>query len=139
MAEQSEWSLSSDQRKSTVVRVAANIANIAFSKGQQISDADAERAAENAERKAYTVARVEAKTTTGVRPHSETYEAYTRCTHKGLADSVRSTSCQFTMLPQCYRKLGALVLEAVSQGIKQAQPATENGTSATHVRHSQLR
>lgn len=61
-------------------RVAANIATIAFSQGQQISDADAERAAENAEQKAYTVARVEAQTTTGVRPHSETYEAYTRCT-----------------------------------------------------------
>ena len=73
-----EWSLTSDQRKSTVARVAANISSIAFSKGQQVSDADAERAAENAERKAYTVARVEAKTTTGVRPHSETYEAYTR-------------------------------------------------------------
>ncbi len=73
-----EWSLTSDQRKSTVARVAANISTIAFSKGQQVSDADAERAAENAERKAYTVARVEAKTTTGVRPHSETYEAYTR-------------------------------------------------------------
>ena len=79
MAEQTDWSLSSDQRKSTVSRVAANIATLAFSKGQQISDSDAERAAENAERKAYTVARVEAKTTTGVRPHSETYEAYTRC------------------------------------------------------------
>ncbi len=78
MSDQAEWSLSSDQRKSTVARVAANIATISFSKGQQISDADAERAAENAERKAYTVARVEAKTTTGVRPHSETYEAYTR-------------------------------------------------------------
>lgn len=73
-----EWSLSSDQRKSTVARVAANISSIAFSKGQHFPDADAERAAENAERKAYTVARVEAKTTTGVRPHSETYEAYTR-------------------------------------------------------------
>ena len=73
------WSLSSEQRKSTVSRAAANIATIAFSQGQQVSDSDAERAAENAERKAYTVARVEAKTTTGVRPHSETYAAYTRC------------------------------------------------------------
>ena len=78
MGDDAEWSLTSDQRRSTVSRAAANIANIAFSKGQRVSDADAERAAENAERKAYTVARVEAKTTTGVRPHSETYEAYTR-------------------------------------------------------------
>lgn len=78
MTEQTEWCLSADQRKSTVSRVAANIATIAFSQGQQISGADADRAAENAERKAYTVARVEAQTTTGVRPHSETYEAYTR-------------------------------------------------------------
>ncbi|KAL3151845.1 hypothetical protein ABBQ38_012810 [Trebouxia sp. C0009 RCD-2024] len=104
MTEQTEWSLSADQRKSTVSRVAANIATIAFSQGEQISDADAERAAENAERKAYTVARVEAQTTTGVRPHSETYEAYTR-------------------------KLAALVLQAVTQASKQAQPATQNGTT----------
>lgn len=89
-------------------RVAANIATIAFSQGQQISDADAERAAENAEQKAYTVARVEAQTTTGVRPHSETYEAYTR-------------------------KLAALVLQAVSQASKQAQSATQNGTTESHA------
>ena len=78
MADEKVWELSDDQRKSTVARVAANMASIAFSKGQPMSDADAQRAAENAERKAYTVARVEANTTTGVRPHSETYEAYTR-------------------------------------------------------------
>ena len=90
MTEQTEWFLSSDQRKSTVSRVAANIATIAFSQGQQVSDSDAKKAAENAERKAYTVARVEAKTTTGVRPHSETYEAYTRCFEPSGTVSVAS-------------------------------------------------
>ncbi|KAA6416961.1 MAG: RAN GTPase-activating 2-like [Trebouxia sp. A1-2] len=103
-----EWSLSSDQRKSTVARVAANISSIAFSKGQHFPDADAERAAENAERKAYTVARVEAKTTTGVRPHSETYEAYTR-------------------------KLASLVLEAITTGHKQAERAGQNGIKSSTV------
>ncbi|KAL0024197.1 hypothetical protein WJX77_006533 [Trebouxia sp. C0004] len=103
-----EWSLTSDQRKSTVARVAANISSIAFSKGQQVSDADAERAAETAERKAYTVARVEAKTTTGVRPHSETYEAYTR-------------------------KLASLVLEAITTDHKQAKPAGQNGINTSTV------
>ena len=80
MAEQVSWELSSDQRKNTVTRVAANIASLTFSRGQQISDADAHRAAETAEKEAYNVAQVEAQTTTGYRPHSETYEAYTRCT-----------------------------------------------------------
>lgn len=79
MAEQTPWKLSDDQRKNTVTRVAANIASLCFSRGHQISDSDAHRAAEQAEKKAYTVATVEANTTTGIRPHTETYEAYTRC------------------------------------------------------------
>ena len=79
MSVQTEWKLSDDQRKNTITRVAANIASLLFSKGQQISDTDASRAAESAEKKAYTVATVEATTTTGFRPHAETYEAYTRC------------------------------------------------------------
>lgn len=81
MTEQTAWKLSDDQRKNTVTRVAANIASLSFAKGTHISDADAHRAAENAEKKAYTVATVEANTTTGFRPHAETYEAYTRCIH----------------------------------------------------------
>ena len=79
MSVQTDWKLSDDQRKNTITRVAANIASLLFSKGQQISDTDAHRAAEVAEKKAYTVATVEATTTTGFRPHAETYEAYTRC------------------------------------------------------------
>lgn len=108
MADERVWELSDDQRKSTVARVAANMASIAFSKGQPMPDADAQRAAENAERKAYTVARVEANTTTGVRPHSETYEAYTR-------------------------KLASLVLEALQNTNKQAEPASQNGTSSSQA------
>ena len=80
MAEQVPWELSIDQRKNTVTRVAANIASLSFSRGRQISDADAHRAAENAEGRAYTVAQVQAQTTTGYRPQSEAYEAYTRFT-----------------------------------------------------------
>ena len=133
MAEQADWGLSSDQRKSTVARVAANIATITFSKGQQLSDADAERAAENAERKAYTVARVEAKTTTGVRPHSETYEAYTRCVPALLYLQSHQSCFEIRAWHICCRKLAALVLEAVTQGNQQAQPPTQNGTDSAHV------
>lgn len=132
MAEQTDWGLSSDQRKSTVSRVAANIATIVFSQGQQISDSDARRAAENAERKAYTVARVEAKTTTGVRPHSETYEAYTRCLEYADLHPVLTLP---NVMPNsfCCRKLAALVLQAVTEGSRQAQTATQNGTTESHV------
>ena len=135
MAEQTDWSLSSDQRKSTVSRVAANIATIAFSHGQQLSDSDAERAAENAERKAYTVARVEAKTTTGVRPHAETYEAYTRWLECPDAVSLASVVTLLTVTPfsLCCRKLAALVLQAVTDGSKQAQTATQDDANNIHV------
>ena len=141
MAEQTDWSLSSDQRKSTVSRVAANIATLAFSRGQQISDSDAERAAENAERKAYTVARVEAKTTTGVRPHSETYEAYTRCLTFLMQSGLHAalTLLIMTSVSLCCRKLAALVLQAVTEGSKQAQTATQNGTTESHVSIVHLR
>jgi hypothetical protein len=76
--ETEDWSLSDEQRAETVKRLAQSIASLAFSAGASVSDDIASDAAATAEKKSYTVARVEARTTTGVRPHSETLLAYTR-------------------------------------------------------------
>ena len=73
------WSRSNVQREDTVRRMAANFAAIVFSKGGQINDAEALQAATGIEKKAYIVASVEAKTTTGQRPAEETEQAYIRC------------------------------------------------------------
>ena len=78
MAEQ-EWSLSDEQRAETVARITQSIANLAFSQGTSIEDAEAQHSATIAEKKAYTVAQVESRTTTGIRPHSDSLKAYTRC------------------------------------------------------------
>jgi WPP domain len=75
---QQEWELSQEQRQETVQRLANNIAALLFAKDLKIKSDEAAAAAEAVERKAYTVARVEACTTTGVRPHAETLQAYTR-------------------------------------------------------------
>eukprot|EP00887_Chlorella_sp_A99_P001191 scaffold14.g1191.t1 len=64
---------------------------MAFFRGAPVDDDTAREAAVAVEKKAYTVARVEARTTTGVRPHHETMKAYVR-------------------------KLSALVLEVVEDG-----------------------
>ena len=74
-----EWALSAEQREDTTTRVAQNLASMAFFAGGSIPDTEARRLAAEFERKAYTVARVEARTTTGTRPHAETFAAYTRC------------------------------------------------------------
>ena len=74
-----EWSRSNKQRQDTIRRMAANFAAIVFSKGGQINDAEALQAATGIEKKAYVVASVEAKTTTGQRPAEETEQAYIRC------------------------------------------------------------
>lgn len=73
------WGRSNEQRHDTIKRMAANFAAIVFSKGGQINDAQALQVATGIERKAYTVASVEAKTTTGQRPAEETEQAYIRC------------------------------------------------------------
>lgn len=75
-----DWQLSDEQRQETIARVTANIASLAFFRGKTITGDVSASTAEAIEKKAYTVARVEARTTTGVRPHAETLEAYTRCT-----------------------------------------------------------
>ena len=77
MAEQ-EWSLSDEQRAETVARITQSIANLAFSQGTSIDDAEAQHLAKIAEKKAYTVAQVESRTTTGSRPLSDSLKAYTR-------------------------------------------------------------
>ena len=77
MGEQ-EWSLSDEQRAETVARITQSIANLAFSQGNSIEDAEAQHTATIVEKKAYTVAQVESRTTTSIRPHSDSLKAYTR-------------------------------------------------------------
>lgn len=73
------WSLTAEERATTVQRVAKNISTLAFFRGQTISDDAARLAAAAAEKKAYTAALVAARTTTGARPAAETTSAYARC------------------------------------------------------------
>jgi large subunit ribosomal protein L31/Ran GTPase-activating protein 1 len=73
-----DWALSDAQRAETVARVRANISSLAFFRAAPIGEAAAAAAAAAAERRAYTTARVEARTTTGSRPHHETLKAYVR-------------------------------------------------------------
>lgn len=72
------WSLTDEERKATIKRVADNYASLSFNRGINISDAEAQEAAIALEKKAYTVASVEARTTTGVRPHAEVLKSYVR-------------------------------------------------------------
>ena len=76
---QQEWALSDEQRAETITRVTQSIANLAFSQGTSIDDVEAHRTATIIEKKAYAVAQVESRTTTGIRPHSDSLKAYTRC------------------------------------------------------------
>ncbi len=62
-----EWALTEAQRQETVDRMAKNISAMAFFRGAPIPDDVVSAAAAAVEKKAYTVARVEARTTTGVR------------------------------------------------------------------------
>ena len=72
------WSVSEEQREETRRRAGSNLINIAFSRGASVSDAEASATALAIEKRAYATALAEAETTTGVRPHSETLQAYTR-------------------------------------------------------------
>lgn len=67
-----DWSLTDAQRSDTVVRIRANMSSMAFFRGTPLAPEIVEAAAVAVEKKAYTVARVEARTTTGFRPHHET-------------------------------------------------------------------
>jgi len=67
-----EWSLADEQRADTIARIRSNLACMAFFNGSPLPPDVVEAAAVAVEKKAYTVARVEARTTTGMRPHYET-------------------------------------------------------------------
>lgn len=67
MTVQAEWALSDSQRQETVRRLAQNVSAMAFFRVAPIADDAVAAAAAAIEKKAYTVARVEARTTTGVR------------------------------------------------------------------------
>lgn len=68
-----EWNLSDSQRADTIDRIKKNMFTMYFFNNETrpvISDIG--EMAVVIEKKAYTVAKVEAKTTTGYRPHHET-------------------------------------------------------------------
>lgn len=99
------WSLSEKERASTAARIAANISTLAFFRGKDVSDSDAQAAAAAIEKKAYTASAVAARTTTGDRPAAEITSGY-------------------------IRKLAELVLETVNQEgavAGDAAPATSAG------------
>lgn len=78
MAATAPWTLDDAVRQSTVARLAASLVALAFERGAPLDTAAAAAAAAAAERKAFTTACVEARTTTGERPHAETLRAYAR-------------------------------------------------------------
>lgn len=70
-----EWTLSNDQRSDAVNRLRSNMSTMAFFRGSSMTEDLLAAAAVAIEKKAFTVARVEARTTTGMRPHHETLKA----------------------------------------------------------------
>lgn len=102
MATMEEWSLSDDQRADTIERIKMNMYSMYFfSNETDPTVLDMGSIAAVIEKKAYTVAKVEAKTTTGFRPHHETLKVFeihytyvgllcvmhscaTCCTHAGI-------------------------------------------------------
>lgn len=79
-----QWSVTDAQRQETVGRITTSIINLSFSQGHSLSETVAAEAAASAEKKAYTVAKFESRTTTGYRPHNETLKAYARYTISNL-------------------------------------------------------
>ena len=73
-----EWALTDAQRADTVARIRTNMSTMAFFRSSPLPAEVVEAAAVAAEKKAYTVARVEARTTTGMRPHHETLKVITK-------------------------------------------------------------
>jgi len=68
-----EWNLSDSQRADTIDRIKKNMYSMYFfSDDTKSAVSDIGAIAAVIEKKAYTVAKVEAKTTTGYRPHHET-------------------------------------------------------------------
>ena len=99
MADQDAWSLKDDQRAETVRRVAENMASLAFTRGVEMNDSSAQELAVTVEKKAYNVARVESRTTTGVRPASESLKSYARCTASSSLQSMPNMSYTPTWCP----------------------------------------
>jgi hypothetical protein len=73
------WSLSSEQRASTLQRISASICCLAHSRGQEIPEDVAYESSVSIELKAYTAAQVASNVTTGSRPLIESTKAYARC------------------------------------------------------------
>ena len=73
-----DWSLDQPTREATVARLSANLVSMAFARGAALDVAAALEKSKTAERRAYTTAQVESRTTTGVRPYAETLRAYAR-------------------------------------------------------------
>ncbi len=98
MVEQA-WALSDEQRAETITRITQSIANLAFSQGRSIDDAEAQETATQVEKRAYTVAQVESRTTTGIRPHSDSLKAYTRHVPACSIDFQYRPNCPPTCIP----------------------------------------
>jgi WPP domain len=62
------WCLSEDERAAIVTRAAAGISSMSFFYEKTVDDNIAQATAKSIERRAYTRALVESRTTTGVRP-----------------------------------------------------------------------
>lgn len=63
-----EWSVTDAERTNIVSCAASGLSVICFSRGNKVSEKDAQSAAVDAESKAYNRAKVESNTTTGARP-----------------------------------------------------------------------
>jgi Ran GTPase-activating protein (RanGAP) involved in mRNA processing and transport len=89
-----EWQLSSEQRADTVERIKENLATMHFFSGKpraevaEVAEVHLGRLAGSLEKRAYTVATVESRTTTGFRPHHETLKAYARKLSALVLDAV---------------------------------------------------
>ena len=88
------WALDAASREETISRLTANIASLAFAKGVSVALEDARSAAVTAEKRAYNVAGVESRTTTGYRPQSESLRAYTRSGWRNHHDDIWRLSSQ---------------------------------------------
>lgn len=119
-----EWALPDGQRQETVERMAKNISALAFFRGSPIADDVVAAAAAVVEKKAYTVARVEARTTTGVRCCRFAAAAACELGRSPLSALALDRSSPPTparrphheTLKAYIRKLSALALEVVQAG-----------------------
>lgn len=102
----SAWSLTDAQRAETVRRVRANMATLSFFRDAGLTEGELDELSVRLEDKAYASAQVESRTTTGFRPPIEVTRAYAR-------------------------RLGQLVLEAISRGAAKKEASLEAAASAS--------